>query len=71
MAKAVERQVAVEAEANLHLAKGQGIKGSSNLNEVNEPIRTASKAAESIGVSENTYRDMKLVAEAFLSESWW
>lgn len=34
---------------------------SSNLNERSEPIRTASKAAESIGVSENTYRDVKLV----------
>ena len=59
MAKAVEKQVAVEAEAKLHLAKGRGVKGSSNLNEV----KTAAKAAESIGVSENTYRDMKLVAE--------
>lgn len=59
MAQAVEKQVAVEAEAKLHLAKGRGIKGSSNLNEV----KTAAKAAESIGVSENTYRDMKLVAE--------
>lgn len=59
MAEAVEKQVAVEAEAKLHLAKGRGIKGSSKLNEV----KTAAKAAESIGVSENTYRDMKLVAE--------
>lgn len=36
---------------------------SSNLNEQAEPIRTASEVAAKIGVSENTYRDMKLVTE--------
>lgn len=65
MALAVEKQVAVEAKENQVLAggdkKSESAKSlSSNLN---EPIRTASKAAESIGVSENTYRDMKLVTE--------
>lgn len=65
MALAVEKQVAVEAKGNQVSAggdrKSENAKSlSSNLN---EPIRTASKAAESIGVSENTYRDMKLVAE--------
>ena len=65
MAKAVEKQVAVEAnQARLEgNAKGGQGKSSSNLNETSEPIRTAAKAAEAIGVSENTYRDMKLVAE--------
>ena len=65
MALSVEKQVAVEAKENQVSAggdrKSENAKSlSSNLN---EPIRTASKAAESIGVSENTYRDMKLVAE--------
>ena len=65
MAEAVEKQVAVEAnQARLEgNAKGGQGKSSSNLNETSEPIRTAAKAAEAIGVSENTYRDMKLVAE--------
>lgn len=65
MAMVVEKQVAVEAnQARLEgNAKGGQGKSSSNLNETSEPIRTASKAAESIGVSENTYRDMKLVTE--------
>ena len=44
-----ERERAKEAEANLHLAKGQGVKGSSNLNEVKESIRTASEVAARIG----------------------
>lgn len=56
-----EEERAKEAEAKLHLAKGQGVKGSSNLNEVKEPIRTAAEVAKKIGVSENTYRDMKLI----------
>ena len=65
MAEAVEKQVAVEAKENQVSAggdrKSENAKSlSSNLN---EPIRTAAKAAESIGVSENTYRDMKLVVE--------
>ena len=65
MAVAVEKQVAVEAKERQAEYYGNQHDGlSSNLNEVQkEPIRTASKAAESIGVSENTYRDMKLVTE--------
>ena len=62
MAVAVEKQVAVEAKAKQEEGKNQ-YSLSSNLNEASGPIRTASKAAESIGVSENTYRDMKLVTE--------
>ena len=60
MAMVVEKQVAVEAKEQ-QIRKPISV--SSNLNEQIEPIRTASKAAESIGVSENTYRDMKLVVE--------
>lgn len=65
MAEAVEKQVAVEAKENQVSAggdrKSENAKSlSSNLN---EPIRTAAKAAEAIGVSENTYRNMKLVAK--------
>lgn len=59
MAVAVEKQVAVEAKEN----QGTRTDISSNLNESVTPIRTAQKAAEAIGVSENTYRDMKLVTE--------
>ena len=63
MAMVVEKQVAVEAkERQATSTGGAHPQLSSNLNEA-EPIRTASKAAESIGVSENTYRDMKLVVE--------
>lgn len=66
MALAVEKQVAVEAKErqaeNMRNNQKQNTQKSSNLNE-SENIRTASKAAESIGVSENTYRDMKLVIE--------
>lgn len=29
------------------------------MNETTEPIRTAAEVAKKIGVSENTYRDMK------------
>ena len=36
---------------------------SSNLNKSSEPIRTAAEVAAKIGVSENTYRDMKLIKE--------
>lgn len=65
MAMSVEKQEKVEAkerQAEYHGNQHDGL--SSNLNEVQkEPIRSASKAAESIGVSENTYRDMKLVVE--------
>ena len=71
MAMVVEKQVAVEAkEAQINAGGDHGnqftggkLAVSSNLNEAATPIRTASKAAESIGVSENTYRDMKLVVE--------
>ena len=59
MAMVVEKQVVVEAKEN----QGTRTDISSNLNESVTPIRTAAKAAESIGVSENTYRDMKLVVE--------
>ncbi len=62
MALAIEKQVAVEAAEKMQSTLKQNT-ASSNLNERSEPIRTASKAAESIGVSENTYRDMKLVVE--------
>ena len=59
MAVAVEKQVAVEAKEN----QGTRTDISSNLKKSSEPIVSAQKAAESIGVSENTYRDMKLVTE--------
>lgn len=68
MAEAVEKQVAVEAKEKHDANGGDKVSAkaraeSSNLNEPVEKIRTAAKAAEAIGVSENTYRDMKLVAE--------
>ena len=66
-----EEERAKEAEANLHKASGGDRKsenfknqGSSNLNEVDEKkegIRVAAEVAKKIGVSENTYRDMKLI----------
>lgn len=60
MALAVEKQVAVEAEVKMKA----GVKDpTSNLKQGQREKTSASKAAESIGVSENTYRDMKLVAE--------
>lgn len=60
MAEAVEKQVAVEAEAKMKA----GVKNpTSNLKQGQREPTSAAKAAESIGVSENTYRDMKLVAE--------
>lgn len=62
MALAVEKQVAVEAKENQLSGLKQNTV-SSNLKKREEPIVSAKKAAESIGVSENTYRDMKLVAE--------
>lgn len=62
MALAVEKQVAVEAKENSLANLKQNTDGS-NLNGREDVGRSASKAAESIGVSENTYRDMKLVAE--------
>lgn len=73
MAQAVEKQVAVEAKA-AHDANGGDKKSEeykkSATSNLNQPIgrkdrepTSAAKAAESIGVSENTYRDMKLVVE--------
>lgn len=62
MALAVEKQVAVEAKENQLSGLKQNTV-SSNLQKRDEPIVSAKKAAESIGVSENTYRDMKLVVE--------
>ena len=60
MAEAVEKQVAVEAEVKMKA----GVKNpTSNLKQGQREPTSAAKAAESIGVSENTYRDMKLVAE--------
>lgn len=67
MADAVKIQADKEALASYEENVGRPKKGeeksSSNLNEISKHIRSAAKAAESIGVSENTYRDMKLVAE--------
>ena len=61
--EAKERQV----QSGVDFGRG-GKKVSSNLNEPiettqsePEPIRTAAEVAEKIGVSENTYRDMKLI----------
>lgn len=59
MALAIERQISVEAKEN----QGARTDISSNLKKSKEPIVSAKQAAESIGVSENTYRDMKLVTE--------
>ena len=67
MADAVKIQADKEALASYEENVGRPKKGeeksSSNLNEISKHIRSAAKAAEAIGVSENTYRDMKLVAE--------
>lgn len=67
MADAVKIQADKEAQASYEKNVGRPKKGeeksSSKLNEISKHIRSAAKAAESIGVSENTYRDMKLVAE--------
>lgn len=63
-----EAERAKEAEAKLHLAKGKGVKGSSNLNEVKNGIRTAAEVAKKIGVSENTYRNMKIVTNEGTAE---
>ena len=55
--EAKERQIATQNNN-----RGRAV--SSNLNELiepAEPIRTAAEVAEKIGVSENTYRDMKLI----------
>lgn len=62
--ESVERQIAKEAKERMIAVQNNNSARavSSNLNEQREPIRTASKIAKKIGVSENTYRDMKLVA---------
>lgn len=54
MAQAVEKQVAAEAKENQLSGLKQNTV-SSNLKKREEPIISAKKAAESIGVSENTY----------------
>lgn len=54
--EAKERQVVAGKE----FGKG-GSKVSSNLNEPIKPIRSASEVAKKIGVSENTYRNMKQI----------
>lgn len=63
-----EKQVAKEAKERQAEYHGNQHDGglSSNLNEVqkSEPIRTAAMVAKKIGVSENTYRDMKLIKES-------
>ena len=57
-----EEERAKEAEVKrLEGNSKGGSKSSSNLNETSEPIRTAAEVAKKIGVSENTYRDMKLI----------
>lgn len=65
LVKAYERYEAERArEAEEKRLEGNsrgGSKSSSNLNETSEPIRTAAEVAAKIGVSENTYRDMKLI----------
>ena len=61
MALAVEKQVAVEAEAKMLSGKKDP---TTNFGEGDRHKReSVTKAAESIGVSAQTYRDMKLVTE--------
>jgi len=61
MAQAVEKQVAVEAEAKMLTGKKDP---TTNFGEGDRHKReSVTKAAESIGVSAQTYRDMKLVTE--------
>lgn len=60
---AYEKELAEEAKAR-QLASQNNNAGkavSSNLNEQRKPIRTAKEVAKKIGVSENTYRDMKYI----------
>lgn len=67
-AEAVEKQVAVEAEAKMLSGKKDLTQ---NLGEGDRHKReSVTKAADSIGVSAQTYRDMKLVAGGFLVKSW-
>ena len=73
MADAIKKQTDKEAEENLHKASGGDRRsetyknqGASNLTQVEKGKRnptSADKAAAAIGVSRNTYEDMKLVAE--------
>lgn len=73
MANAIKVQTDKEAEENLHKASGGDRRsetyknqGASNLTQVGKGKRnptSADKAAAAIGVSRNTYEDMKLVAE--------
>lgn len=61
-----EEERAKEAEAKHRANGGDKVSesakaASSNLNEPVEKIRTAAEVAKKIGVSENTYRDMKLI----------
>ena len=60
-----EEEKAKEAKARKAKGDNQHTKShSSNLNEGSaEPIRTAAEVAKKIGVSENTYRDMKTIVE--------
>lgn len=61
MAQAVEKQVAVEAEVKMLTGKKDP---TTNFGEGDRHKReSVTKAAESIGVSAQTYRDMKLVTE--------
>lgn len=50
-----------EKEAAKKLRPGRPKKLSSNLNSISDPIRTSAEIAKKIGVSENTYRDMRLI----------
>lgn len=62
----VEEQVRKEAEARLHLSQGRGTKGTSNLTEVKDKPtgETAEIMAKKLGVSKNTYKDMKTIVES-------
>lgn len=57
-----EEEVSKEAEARMKEGRNQ-YSPSKNFSEGKEPIRTAAEVAAKIGVSEPTYRDMKLITE--------
>ena len=66
LVKAYEKYEAERArEARENQVSGGGDKKSEKAkslsSNLNEPIRTAAEVAKKIGVSENTYRDMKLI----------
>lgn len=65
-----EEEKAKEAKARMEKGDNQHTKSpGSNLNEGSaEPIRTAAEVAKKIGVSENTYRDMKTIIQKGSSE---